>query len=89
MKRAIRLLIALTVAVTLVGGAFAGSAAAQQTIDDNDLVDVQVNAGNPTTAVAANGANFGGSQTATAIAQSNQDAGDDFTQIDNDFADIG
>lgn len=89
MKRAIRLLIALTVAVTLVGGAFAGSAAAQQTISDDDLVDVQVNAGNPTTAVAANGANLGGSQSATAIAQSNQDVGDDFTQVDNDFADIG
>ncbi len=89
MKRAIRLLIALTVAVTLVSGAFAGSAAANNTIDDTDLVDVEVNAGNPTTAVAANGANFGGSQNAVAIAQSNQDAGDDFTQNDNDIADIG
>ncbi len=88
MKKSIRIMLALAVAVTLVGGAFAGSAAADNVIDDRDAVDTEVNAGNPTTAVAANGVNVGGSQNAAAIAASNQNAGDDFTQNDNDGIDI-
>lgn len=88
MKKTIRIMLALAVAVTLVGGAFAGSAAAQQAISDDDGIDAQVNADNPTTAVAANGVNVGGSQNAAAIAASNQDVGDDYSQDDSDVLDI-
>ena len=87
MKKALRILIALVVATTVIGGAFAGNvAASDQTnvISDNDLVDAQVNAGNPTTATAVSAANFGSGNDAIAVADSDQNAGDQYTQINFD-----
>ena len=94
MKNALRILIALVVATTVIGGAFAGNVAAagdqsdsgdqSNYISDNDLVDAQVNAGNPTLATSVSAANFGNDNDAIAVADSDQNAGDQYTQINFD-----
>lgn len=83
MKNSLRILIACAVATMFIGGGLAGSAAAQDTnfISDDDLVDVNVNAGNPTTALAVNAGNVGsGDSSAAALAESDQNAGDSYEQ---------
>ena len=87
MKKALRILLALVVATTVIGGAFAGNVAAQDQsneISDNDLLDLQVNAGNPTVSTAVSAANFGNNNDAVAVAESDQNAGDQYNQINFD-----
>ncbi|WP_226010065.1 hypothetical protein [Halomicrobium salinisoli] len=78
MKKALRTLLALVVAAAMIGGGFAGTAAAQETITDTDLVDANVNALNPVTSAAANVINLGGDQTAVSDVKADYDAGDTF-----------
>ncbi|WP_226010067.1 hypothetical protein [Halomicrobium salinisoli] len=78
MKKALRTLLALVVATAMVGGGFAGTAAAQETITDTDLVDLNANIGNPITSVAVNAVNLGGDQTATSDVKADYSAGDTF-----------
>lgn len=83
MKKAIRILLALTVATMIAGGAFAGSAAATtaqdtQIIEDNDLIDADANALNVNTATSASAVNVGGDQTSTAVADQDNRAGNTY-----------
>ena len=87
MKKALRILLALVVATTIIGGAFAGNVAAQDqtnAISDNDAFDVQANALNPTTATSVSLLNAGSGNDAVAIAKSDQNAGDQYNQINVD-----
>ncbi|WP_226010066.1 hypothetical protein [Halomicrobium salinisoli] len=78
MKKALRTLLALVVAAAMVGGGFAGTAAAQETITDTDGLEVNANVLNPVTSAAVNAINVGGDQTATSDVKADYSAGDTF-----------
>ncbi|WP_226010068.1 hypothetical protein [Halomicrobium salinisoli] len=78
MKKALRTLIALVVATAMIGGGFAGTAAAQDTITDTSLVELDGNIANPVTSIAVNALNLGGEQSIGADVGGDYGVGDNF-----------
>ncbi|WP_225334457.1 hypothetical protein [Halomicrobium urmianum] len=76
MNKALRTLLALVVATAMVGGGFAGTAAAQDTITDTSLVELNGNIANLVTSIAVNALNLGGEQSIGADVGGNYGAGD-------------